>query len=156
MRKSVMVMVIVVEHISNSVNVDPLFRSIDRRELLGERDDDVIELKPENRTIHLVWSSSPSVLQFWSIKGVNNDSEDWESLVTQRVYIYRYIYLSTKLQSGGSRCAHTVPSSSTASPTPDPSPKSSTSSKGSDSRAVRRPSVSLIQQEDFGENRCVP
>jgi hypothetical protein len=87
MRKSVMVMVIVVEHISNSVNVDPLFRSIDRRELLGERDDDVIELKPENRTIHLVWSSSPSVLQFWSIKGVNNDSEDWESLVTQRVYI---------------------------------------------------------------------
>jgi hypothetical protein len=50
---SVMVMVIVVEHISNSVNVDPLFRSIDRRELLGERDDDVIELKPENRTIPL-------------------------------------------------------------------------------------------------------
>jgi hypothetical protein len=78
---SVMVMVIVVEHISNSVNVDPLFRSIDRRELLGERDDDVIELKPENRTIHLVWSSSPSVLQFWSIKGVNNDSEDRESRV---------------------------------------------------------------------------
>jgi hypothetical protein len=81
MRMSVMVMVIVVEHISNSVNVDPLFRSIDRRELLGERDDDVIELKPENRTIHLVWSSSPSVLQFWSIKGVNNDSEDRESRV---------------------------------------------------------------------------
>jgi hypothetical protein len=55
MRKLFMVMVMV-EHISNSLNVDPPLRSIDRRELLGERaDDDVIKvkLKPENQTIHL-------------------------------------------------------------------------------------------------------